>query len=134
MPYIAFYCIALPILAILDFLWIGVIAQPLYKSAMGPLLSSSPVWWAAAAFYIFYIAGLVFFVIAPAVEMHSLTRALVLGAFFGFIAYMTYDFTNIATTTGWPVGIAFIDMAWGAFASAVTSGITFFIAVSIFAF
>jgi uncharacterized membrane protein len=32
---------------------------------------------------------------------------------FGFIAYATYDLTNLATLRDWPVGLALLDMAWG---------------------
>src|ERR1700744_831037 len=130
MPYLL-YLAAIVILAALDYLWIGIIARPWYAAAMGPLLSSQPIWWAAGAFYLLYAAGLCYFVINPSIEARSLLRALFGGLFFGLIAYATYDLTNIATTTGWPVDIAFLDMAWGAFAGGVASTAAYLIAVGV---
>ena len=48
-------------------------------------------------------------------------RALVLGAMFGFFAYATYDLTNLATLKGWSVGIALLDLAWGAIVTGVSA-------------
>jgi uncharacterized membrane protein len=45
-----------------------------------------------------------------------------MGALFGFIAYATYDLSNLATLRNWPVSLALIDMAWGAVLSGVSAG------------
>jgi uncharacterized membrane protein len=37
------------------------------------------------------------------------------------IAYATYDLTNLATLKGWSTTIVWVDIAWGAFATAVAS-------------
>lgn len=29
------------------------------------------------------------------------------------MTYATYELTNLATLQGWPLGIVFIDIAWG---------------------
>jgi uncharacterized membrane protein len=46
------------------------------------------------------------------------------GALFGFMGYMTYDLTNLATLRDWPLGLSLIDTAWGCFATgaAATAG------------
>ena len=46
------------------------------------------------------------------------------GAAFGFMAYMTYDLTNMATLRDWPLALSFIDVAWGCVATglAATTG------------
>jgi len=36
-----------------------------------------------------------------------------LAALFGFVAYATYDLSNLATLKGWPVWLTVLDMAWG---------------------
>ena len=122
------YLISLPILALLDLAWIAGIAHEYYTSQLGTLLSNNPVWPAIIAFYILYAAGLVFFAVLPAVAVRSLARAILSGAFFGLVAYGTYDLTNLATTAGWPLVMSFVDMAWGALAGGLTSGIVFYIA------
>ena len=85
-------------------------------------------WTAAIIFYFIFIAGLVFFAINPAIEKESLKYAILVGGFFGFIAYSTYDLTNLATLKDWPLNITIIDIIWGTFLNAATSGITFLLA------
>jgi uncharacterized membrane protein len=74
------------------------------------------------AFYLLYVAALVVFVVAPAVERQSLARALGFGAFFGLAAYAAYDLTSLALIRGFPLTAAVVDLAWGAFLSAAVSG------------
>ena len=76
---------------------------------------------AAAAFYVIYAAGLMFFAIQPSFATGGWSRALMLGGLFGFIAYATYDLTNLATLKNWPLGLALADMAWGSFATALAA-------------
>lgn len=45
----------------------------------------------------------------------------------GFIAYATYDLTNLATLEGWPLIVTAIDLVWGAFLAASTSAISYII-------
>ena len=79
---------------ILDGLWLGVLMSSTYKELFGPLMLASPNWGPAAVFYLLYVAGVVFFVVRPALAQGSARRAAVTGAFFGLIAYGTYDMTN----------------------------------------
>jgi uncharacterized membrane protein len=132
--YLALYFITLPLLLVIDLGWVAGVANSYYKSQLGPLLSGTPVWWAAALFYVLYVAGLVFFAIAPAVEARSLLRAVLLGAFFGLVAYGTYDLTNLATTSGWPTTMSFVDMAWGTVAGGGVSALVYLIATRVFGF
>ena len=44
-----------------------------------------------------------------------------MGALFGFFAYSTYDLTNLAVVKNWPLGLTFIDMAWGTTVSAIAA-------------
>ena len=123
MKYITTYLATLVAFGTLDALWIGVIAKSLYKSALGGLMRPDPVWWAAILFYVLYIIGLIIFAIVPGARMpaNGIWYALLFGALFGFFCYMTYDLTNAAVAAGWPMKITFIDIAWGAFASATAA-------------
>jgi len=49
------------------------------------------IWWAAFAFYLLFLIGLIVFVIGPAVESGSLRKALLLGCLFGFMTYQTNE-------------------------------------------
>lgn len=105
---------------ILDGLWLAVVAQNFYQAQLGPLMAKSPVWAAAGVFYVLYIAGLVFFVVAPAQKEGGRRAAALRGAFFGLIAYATYDLTNLATLQGWPLAVTAVDLVWGALVSGLT--------------
>lgn len=106
---------------ILDGLWLGVLMSSTYKELFGPLMLASPNWGPAAVFYLLYVAGVVFFVVRPALAQGSARRAAVTGAFFGLIAYGTYDMTNWATLNGWSAQLALMDMAWGTLLTCLAS-------------
>ncbi len=122
------YLLALPILFLIDMTWVGVVAKDFYAGQIGFLMRSDIGWTAAILFYVLFIAGLVFFVIMPAIEKRSFLRALMSGAFFGLIAYATYDLTNLATVQNWPLPITIVDMLWGATLSAGVSVVVYTIA------
>ncbi len=125
--FIKLYAIALPVFFAFDMLWLGVIAKNLYRREIGHLMKDVVNWQAAIIFYLLFIVGLVFFVISPAVEKNSWVYAILVGAFFGFITYATYDLTNLAITKDWPLMITIIDLAWGTFLGASVSLISYFI-------
>lgn len=126
--FIKLYCMALPVFVALDFLWVGLLAKNFYQREIGYLMKSNVNWVAVALFYLVFVSGLVLFVITPAVGASSLQRAVVWGALFGFVAYATYDFTNLATVKDWPWAVTVVDLIWGALVSSVTSAIAFVIA------
>jgi uncharacterized membrane protein len=114
MQYIKLYVPTLVAFLAIDFVWLAFVARGFYRKHLGYLLAEQPNWWAAAAFYLLFIAGMVVFVVAPAVESGSIWRAVLLGAFFGLVTYATYDFTNHATVRGWPWIVTVVDLGWGA--------------------
>ena len=125
------YIIALPILFAIDMLWLGVISKDFYRAQIGSLMKDNINWAAAIIFYLIFIAGLVLFVILPAVEKNSWTHALLFGAFFGLICYATYDLTNLAIAKDWPLLVTIVDMVWGAVLAASVSVATYFIAINL---
>ena len=120
--------LAFPIMFVLDLLWIGVVGNGFYRSQLGSMLRNDVVWPAALAFYVIYALAVAFFVIAPAIGVHSMLRVVLTAAFFGLAAYAAYDLTNLATLTGWPLPLTFVDLAWGMFVTTVTSVATYLIA------
>ena len=108
---------------ILDAIWLGLISRNLYQREIGELLLPKPNLGAAAVFYVIYITGLVYFCVVPGVAGPSALRGLLNGAMFGIVAYATYDLTNLATLKGWSTTLVFIDIAWGAVASAIASAV-----------
>jgi uncharacterized membrane protein len=111
--FILLWLLTVPIFFLIDLVWLGVVARDFYRSQIGSLMADPIVWWAAILFYLLSIAGIVFFAVLPAIDAGSWTKALMLGAAFGFFTYMTYDLTNLATLQGWSVTLAVVDIAWG---------------------
>jgi len=122
------YLIAVPVFFAIDMLWLGFIANNLYRKGIGFIMKDSPNWGAAIIFYLLYLTGMVFFVIQPSLEKQSWKYALFVGMFFGFITYATYDLTNLATLKNWPVHITLIDLLWGTFLGGSVSVVTHLIA------
>ena len=76
---------------------------------------------AAIVFYLIYAAGVVFFAVRPAVQSGNWSDALLRGAALGFLAYATYDLTNLATLRNWPVSVTLADLVWGTLLTAVAA-------------
>ncbi len=125
MDYLKMYLVALLIFLVIDFLWLGLIARDFYRNQIGHLMAESVNWIAALVFYLLFIGGVVYFVLAPSLEAESLLRAFLVGGFFGFIAYATYDLTNLATLKDWPLLVTVVDLAWGTFLGMLTSGLSY---------
>lgn len=100
----------------IDAVWLTVMGSRLYRPAIGHLMRPDFDVLAAALFYLLYIAGLVVFGVAPSSGARG---AALRGAFFGLVAYATYDLTNQATLRDWPWKVTLVDLCWGAFVSAV---------------
>lgn len=109
-------------LLIVDAIWLGLVARDFYFSRIGALMREDVWLGVASIFYIFYSLGVVILVSLPATRGDGLPQALIFGAVLGLCAYGTYDITNLATIKGWPVSVVVVDMAWGAFITAMTAG------------
>jgi len=131
MDFLIAYIVTVIVFLAIDFIWLGFIMKDAFQNNLGHLMADKPNLGIAAGFYIFYVVGLVFFAVMPALDKQSILVALGYGAFFGFCAYATYEMTNLATLKNWPVKIAIADMAWGAFLSGISAtagyyAVTFF--------
>jgi uncharacterized membrane protein len=106
---------------VLDALWLRWAGTNLYRPALGDLLASNFRMGPAIAFYLLYVAAVVWFAVRAGHAHGGLSAALLNGALLGAICYATYDLTNQATMKVWPVHVTLIDIAWGAFATAVAA-------------
>jgi uncharacterized membrane protein len=127
--FIKLFFIALPVFFVIDMVWLVLVAKKFYDQQIGFLLKPDINWVAAIIFYLLFIAGLVIFVISPALEKNTWVHALLYGAFFGLVTYATYDLTNLATIKDWPVLVTIVDLIWGSVLAASISVITYFIAI-----
>jgi len=127
--FLKLYLIALPVFLAIDMVWLTLVAKNFYAKYIGYLMAKNPNLIAALIFYLIFIAGLIVFVITPALDKKMWIQALLAGAFFGLVTYATYDLTNLATIKDWPLIITFVDLIWGMVLSAAVSVITYFIAL-----
>jgi len=121
--YIAFFLS----LIVIDLIWLLGIAKNLYRDEMGSLMASEPKLIAGLVFYLLYALGASIFVTIPALSKQSWIYAVQYGALFGLFCYMTYDLTNLAVIRDFPMRLAFIDIAWGSFVTAISASIAYWV-------
>lgn len=125
--FLRYYLVAFVVFFAIDLVWLGVVAKNMYKEHLGFIMSPNVNWVAAIGFYMVFIAGLIFFALNPAIEKNSIVYAILVGGFFGFITYATYDMTNLATLKDWPVFITVVDIIWGTVLCSLTTTVSFLV-------
>ncbi len=119
--YAAAYATTLVVMLLVDLPWITVIAKSMYREGIGHLMADNANLPAAVAFYLIYVFGLIWFGLAPHAMGPGVSKTAASAALFGFIAYATYDLTNLAMLRDWPLRMTLIDLVWGALVSAVST-------------
>ena len=119
------YLGTLAVFLVLDMMWLGWLGRDLYQEHLGQWLADKVTWPAAIAFYLLFIAGLLYFAVWPTLAGGTAGRALFNGAFFGLVAYATYELTNLATHKDWPIQAVIIDMLWGTVLCALVAWASF---------
>jgi uncharacterized membrane protein len=112
------YLAVLVVLAAGDALWLSWFAPAMFRPAVGAILLDNPRWLGVALFYLLYAAGVLVFPLGLARDW---TSAVLYGALFGLMAYMTYDATNHATVKVWTAPLAMVDVGWGSFLTALAT-------------
>ena len=104
-----------------DFIWLGFIARSFYRDNLEGMLLEKPLMDVAGLFYGLYVVGIVIFGVMAGLRDESWRSAAIYGALFGLFAYATYDLTNLATLKNWPMIVSVVDIAWGAFVTALAA-------------
>lgn len=125
--YFILYLITVGIFFALDLVWLGVIAKNMYREKLGFILSDKVNWVAAIIFYLLYVAGIVYFAVAPAVQAQSISTAILNGVLLGMLCYATYDLTNMATIAQWPLVVTVVDIVWGGVLTGTCATATYYI-------
>lgn len=106
---ILYFATLIPFL-ILDAIMITQVVKPLFDSYIGHLMGDlrpGP----ALAFYLAYIAGLIYLVSLPSLTTGS--AVILPAAVIGFMAYGTYEFTSYAIMKDWTLRMVATDLIWG---------------------
>ena len=109
------------IFLIVDVIWLSFATKSFYRPLLGELISDKPVIWAAVLFYVLYMLGMAVIVIQPCIEPSGLSKSVYTGFIFGWVAYGTYNLTNMAVIKDWSSTVVFVDMFWGASLTAISS-------------
>lgn len=112
--------------AVVDAVWLKSTSS-MYKRSIGALLLEKPKMSAAVVFYIVYVAGVAVLALLPALGENQWQIASWQAAALGFVAYATYDLTNLATLKSWPTKLVVIDIIWGTFATTLAATVSYFI-------
>jgi uncharacterized membrane protein len=123
MKWIVAYVAAGAAFGALDAMWLRWAGPNLYRPVIGEIMAAEFRMGAAAVFYLLYLAGMVWFAIRPGIESGQVTTALVNGALLGALCYATFDLTNQAVMKVWSTQISVMDIAWGAFATALAAAV-----------
>lgn len=126
MSHIIAYLATLLPLAVLDTVWLLVVAKGFYAQQMGFLFSKTINFVPVLFFYPLYALAVLLLAVLPAVAAGSWTAALWQGALLGLAAYGAYDLTNHATIAGWPKIMTFVDMGWGVLVTATASVVAYY--------
>lgn len=124
MKWIVAYIAAAVAFGALDAVWLRWAADNLYRPVIGSIMAEDFRMGAAAAFYLIYIAGMVWFAVKPGVTSGSVSTAMLNGALLGGLCYATFDLTSQAVMKVWATHISLADIAWGTFATAVAAGVS----------
>jgi uncharacterized membrane protein len=115
----SFVCIFI-VFAILDFIWLGIIAAQWYQTEMASMLREGFITWPWLVFYLMY--GFVCFVLAVVPNREKpWYYACIDGALLGLASYGAYNLTNYSILEGFTLKIMLIDWSWGIFLSACSA-------------
>jgi uncharacterized membrane protein len=115
------YAAAAVAFGVLDAVWLRWAAGNLYRPVIGEIMGKDVNIPAAAAFYLIYIAGMVWFAIKPGIESGTVQAAMLNGILLGALCYATFDLTSQAVMKVWATHISVLDILWGAFATGAAS-------------
>lgn len=123
MPWIIAFLAAAITFGGLDYFWLRWAEPNLYRPVIGEIMADNVRLGAAGAFYVLYLFGMLWFAIRPGIVSGSVATAMLNGALLGGLCYATFDLTSQAVMKVWATHITMADIAWGAFATAVASGV-----------
>ena len=132
MIWLAYFTVTFVVFMGIDLVWLGFVAKNIYSKYLGYLMAPNINWLAAMVFYVIFIIGILYFVIAPSLVDRDFTQLVIRAILFGFITYATYDLTNLATVRDWPITITIIDLIWGTTLSTSVSVISYLIITNFF--
>ena len=122
------YIVALAAFLAIDAVVLKFFMLPLFSRYIADMLREDTQLYVALGFYAFFVAGLIYLAVLPALAEQNIWRAVKNGAVIGFISYGTYEATNMATLRGWAWPMLAADVTWGTILSAGVAAIAYGVA------
>lgn len=116
--YALIYLTTLIVMVPIDFLFLGTVAKSFFTSQVGDMLGEVRL-APAILFYLLYVGGILIFVNGAAGARWQST--LLYGALFGLFCYATFELTAMSLLKHWTWQVVIVDVAWGAFVTAIGS-------------
>jgi uncharacterized membrane protein len=126
--YAVTYVTTLLAFALIDAVWLTLVAGPLYKQTLGPILLDNFRAAPAIVFYLLQIAGIMVFVVPRVPGGQTVLMNFVFGALFGLFTYACFDLTNFAVLRSWTLYLTVTDIVWGCVLTGAASAIGIFAA------
>jgi uncharacterized membrane protein len=117
---VAYICAAI-VFGVVDAIWLRWAGPNLYRPVIGEIMAKDFDKSAAIAFYLIYIAGMIWFAVRPGLHAGSVSTALLNGVLLGALCYATFDLTSQAVFKVWATKVSVLDIMWGAFATGLAS-------------
>jgi uncharacterized membrane protein len=117
--YMKIFFLSIVIMGVFDVLWLWLYMKPRFYQAVRSIQGTEPQ-IRAIGLLVYVLLGLamVWFAVSPRI-LTSVLNGMVLG----LVVYGTYDLTNYAVFTNYPVRVVRDDMIWGAVMMGVSAGL-----------
>ena len=112
------YLAVLIAFGVLDGIWLGVIAMPMYVEHFDGILREQFISWPWIVFYLLYCLSVVILAVKPTLD-RTVGAAAISGFVLGATAYGTYNLTAYSIVAGWPLNMTLIDWLWGSVATCI---------------
>lgn len=122
------YLVSFATFLAIDAVWLTLMSGRFYKAQLGGLMREQPNLGVALLFYLVYVVGVIVLAVMPGFEAGSVAKAALYGALLGFVAYGTYDITNLSTIRDWPVIVTVVDLVWGSVLTAAMATVGYYAA------
>ena len=112
------YLAVLIAFGVLDGIWLGVIAMPMYVEHFDGILREQFISWPWIVFYLLYCLSVVILAVKPTLN-RTVGAAAISGFVLGATAYGTYNLTAYSIVADWPLNMTLIDWLWGSVATCI---------------
>lgn len=132
MAIVGMYVAMLIAFFVIDAIALKFMMYPLFQRHIPDLLRDEVQLSVAAGFYSVYVIGVIYFAVMPALQAERPELAIMNGAFLGFLAYGTYEASNMATIKGWAWQMLITDVTWGTILTAAIALIGYAVGRALF--